>query len=133
MTEKNHLVELLLHVKNRPVLSLEKTYDTSLQEWEDWYGELVGKTQALALSLAKEPALRKRLFKECAYIDMNGKPAYVCTTCRYYHGFKRGCEWKMELLGGCREEEDITERVQREEEDREIRELYGERRKEKKQ
>lgn len=43
------------------------------------------------------------LFEKCAYIDSDGKPAFVCTRCGHYHGFKKGCSWeedrKKEVLG----------------------------------
>ncbi len=63
MTEKkNPLEDLLLHVKNRPKYphhgSTRNDYIRACIKYDDWIDELVGKTQELALSLAKEPALR---------------------------------------------------------------------------
>jgi hypothetical protein len=33
-------------------------------------------------------------FRKCAYVDYNGKPVFLCSTCSFYHGMKKGCLWE---------------------------------------
>ena len=45
--------------------------------------------------------LQNQLFLKCGYINWKGEPAFLCTVCPFYHGFKKGCVWKkqQEVLG----------------------------------
>jgi len=43
-------------------------------------------------------ALLNEAFKKCAYVDYNGKPAFLCSTCQYFHGIKNGCYWEKEKV-----------------------------------
>lgn len=81
---KGKLDELQKALNSRPYLENYPTVQSFENHLDLWHNDLKRVFSAF-----------QKGFEKCKYVDAKGEPAFLCTTCSEYHGFRRGCEWKV--------------------------------------